>query len=139
MSSTFTERVATARDFLDSIGNLDFERVAECLAEDAVMVLPFVEGMPPIQGRFEITDQLRNSVPLMFDGMSFTYDQWYDIRDADAVIAEYHSECPQKGTCEVYRNTYITVFRFDRGRISLYKEYLNPTKFAGFTDPVTES
>ena len=136
MSSDFHQRVAAVSDFLDSIGNLDFDRVKQLLAQDAVMVLPFVEEVPPTQGRTAIVDQLRNTVPLMFDRMNFAYDEWYDVCDADAVVAEYHSECPQKGTRKLYRNTYITVFRFDGDKISLYKEYLNPLKFAGFTPPV---
>ncbi|VEG43689.1 Ketosteroid isomerase-related protein [Mycolicibacterium flavescens] len=139
MPPTFSERVRIVTEFLDSIGRLDFARVAACLAENAVMFLPFVDGVPPVQGRSAIADHLRNSVPLMFDSMNFTYDDWYDIRDADSVIVEYHSECPQKGTSEIYRNSYITVFRFERGKISLYKEYLNPLRFAGFTDPTAES
>lgn len=124
------------REFLDGIGDLNFDRVEEHLAADAVMVLPFVEGVPPTRGRSEIVAQLRNSVPVMFERMNFTYDEWYDIRGADAVVAEYHSECPQRGSGRIYRNSYITVFRFEGVKITLYKEYLNPVKFIGFTEPV---
>jgi ketosteroid isomerase-like protein len=136
MSSTFDERVTIARDLLDGIGDLDFDRVAHHLAEDAVMELPFVDEVPPTRGRSAIVDQLRNSVPAMFERMNFTYDEFYDVRGADAVVAEYHSECPQRGSCKIYRNTYITVFRFDGDKIALYKEYLNLLKFIGFTDSV---
>lgn len=136
MPSTFADRVQIVRDFLDGIGDLDFARVELRLAEDAVMVLPFVEKMPPTLGRSAIVDQLRNSVPAMFERMNFSYDEFYDIRGADALVAEYHSECPQKGTGRIYRNTYITVFRFAEDTITLYKEYLNPLRFIGFTEPV---
>ena len=136
MSATFDERVRAVRGFLDGIGDLDFDRVEHHLAEDAVMVLPFVDEVPPTRGRSAIVDQLRNSVPAMFERMNFTYDEFYDVRGADAVVAEYHSECPQRGTGKIYRNTYITVFRFDGDKITLYKEYLNPLKFIGFTEPV---
>ena len=129
MSSDFHQSVVTVRDFLDGIGNLDFDRVEQQLSQDAVMVLPFVEEVPPVRGRTSIVDQLRNSVPLMFERMNFTYDDWFEVRDADALVVEYHSECPQRGTGVIYRNTYITVFRFDQDKISLYKEYLNPLKF----------
>ena len=136
MSSTFAERVQAVRDFLDGIGDLAFDRVEDHLAEDAVMVLPFVDEVPPTRGRSAIVDQLRSSVPAMFERMNFTYDEFYDVLGADAVIAEYHSECPQRGTGKIYRNVYITVFRFDGDKITLYKEYLNPLKFIGFTEPV---
>jgi ketosteroid isomerase-like protein len=136
VSATFDERVRAVRGFLNGIGDLDFDRVEHHLAEDAVMVLPFVDEVPPTRGRSAIVDQLRNSVPAMFERMNFTYDEFYDVCDADAVVAEYHSECPQRGTGKLYRNTYITVFRFDGDKITLYKEYLNPLKFIGFTEPV---
>lgn len=136
MPSSFEKRVQLARGFLDSIGNLDFDRVEHHLAADAVMVLPFVEEVPPTRGSAAIAGQLRSSVPAMFERMNFTYDAWYDVRGSECLIAEYHSECPQKGTGNVYRNTYITVFGFDGSKIALYKEYLNPLKFIGFTEPV---
>ena len=123
------------REFLDGIGDLDFGRVESHLAVDAVMVLPFVEDSPPTQGRSAIVAQLRGFVPAMFERMNFTYDQWYDVRGG-AVIAEYRSECLQRGSGRIYRNTYITVFRFEGAKIALYKEYLNPVKLIGFTEPV---
>jgi ketosteroid isomerase-like protein len=64
----------------------------------------------------------------MFERMNFAYDQWYDVRDDDALIVEYHSECPQKGSRATYENSYISVFRFESDKISLYKEYLNPLR-----------
>ena len=47
MPESFTRRVAIVREFLDSIGNLDFDRVAQLLTEDAVMSLPFLPDLPP--------------------------------------------------------------------------------------------
>lgn len=133
MSSTFEQRVEIARDFLNGIGDLDFDRVERRLAGDAVMTLPFVEGLPPTRGSAAIVAQLRSSVSAMFERMTFTYDRWYDVPDEGVLIAEYHSECPIKGTGDVYRNSYITVFAFDGQKIVLYKEYLNPLKLSGVT------
>lgn len=133
MPESFTRRVAIVREFLDSIGNLDFDRVAQLLTEDAVMSLPFLPDLPPTRGGAAIAAQLGATVPRMFDRMDFHYDEFYEVRDADTIIAEYHSECPRKDG-SVYRNSYITVFGFRIGlegeRISLYKEYLNPTQLA---------
>ena len=92
------------------------------------MTMPFLDGLPPTEGRAAITEQLSASVPLMFERMNFFYDAFYDVRDSDTVIAEYHSECPRKGNAGVYRNSYITVFGFDGEKIALYKEYLNPAR-----------
>ena len=132
MAPSFPEKVAIVTDFLDSIGNLDFARVGQILAEDAVMALPFVEALPPVRGRSEIVQRLQDTIPRMFERMAFTYDEWYDVRNMDALVAEYCSECPQRGGDAVYRNDYIGVFRFDGGKIALYREYLNPGKMVAF-------
>ncbi len=131
--TAFSRRVEVIKDFLDSIGNLDFEGVAKHLSETAVMTMPFLDGLPPTEGRAAITEQLGASVPLMFERMNFFYDAFYDVRDSDTVIAEYHSECPRKGGAGVYRNSYITVFGFDGEKIALYKEYLNPARMTRLT------
>lgn len=128
--TAFSRRVAIVRDFLDGLGNLDFAAVEGHLADNAVMVLPFVDGLPPTEGRAAIVGQLSSSVPQMFERMTFTYNAFYEVRDSDTVIVEYHSECPRKGNAGMYRNTYITVFEFDGEAITLYKEYLNPMRMA---------
>ncbi|KUH67682.1 hypothetical protein AU184_09455 [Mycolicibacterium novocastrense] len=135
MPWTFEDRVQLAREFLDSIGDLDFDRVARHLATDAVMVLPFVEDLPATRGSAAIVDQLRTSMPAMFVRMDFIYDRWYEVAGEQLVIAEYHSEASQRGNGGIYRNTYITLFGFETDKITLYKEYLNPLGFVGLTPP----
>ena len=66
-----------------------------------------------------------------FVRMDFTIDEWYDVSDSDALIAEYHSACPLKGPQGQggeYRNSYVGVFRFAEDKIILHKEYFNPIK-----------
>lgn len=133
MLSNSDERVQIARDFLDSIGSFDFERAERHLASDAVMTLPFVDDLPPTRGSTAIINQLRTSMPAMFERMDFTYDQWYEVNGENLVIAEYHSEAARLGNGGIYRNAYITVFGFEAGKITLYKEYLNPLRFDGLT------
>lgn len=126
MTDLFERRVEIVKGFLDSMAGLDFDRLGHYLAEDAVMALPFLEALPPLEGRTAIVDQTRATMEQMFDSMTFTYDQWYDVRDSDILIAEYRSEAALKGGRGTYRNQYITVFRFDSDKITLYKEFLNP-------------
>lgn len=128
MTEHFRRRVKIITEFLNGIGDLDFDTVARHLADDAVMTLPFLD-IPSTNGRDAIVGQLSASVPRMFERMTFHYDAFYDVADSDTVIAEYHSECPRRGGGE-YRNTYITVFGFSGEKITLYKEYLNPTNMA---------
>lgn len=131
--TTFQRRAEVIRDFLDSVGNLDFDRAGRCLTDDAVMTLPFVDGLPPTVGRAAIIGQLAGSVPLLFERMAFCYDAFYEVRDTDTVITEYHSECARKSDAGMYRNTYITVFGFNGEQIVLYREYLNPMRMAELT------
>jgi ketosteroid isomerase-like protein len=135
MSEPFVEKVRVVTEFLNSIGNLDFDAVGEHLAENAVMVLPFVDGLSPVHGKDAIVDQLRGSIPQMFERMNFAFDDWYNVCDTDTLIAEYHSECPQKGTGTIYKNSYITVFRFEDEKINLYREYLNPSRIFAAVSP----
>ncbi len=129
----FSRRVEVVRDFLDSIGKLDFDRAATHLTDNAVMALPFIDGLPPTEGRDAIVGQLSASVPQLFERMTFCYDTFYEVRDCDTVIAEYRSECPRRNGAGVYRNTYIAVFGFDDEQIVLYREYLNPTRMTELT------
>ncbi len=126
MADPLGDKVRVVTGFLDSVGSLDFDAAERYLADDAVMVLPFVDGLPAVHGKAAIVEQLRETIPQMFERMDFSYDAWYDVRDGDAVIAEYRSECPQRGNGGTYRNTYIAVFGFEHDKICLYKEYLNP-------------
>jgi ketosteroid isomerase-like protein len=126
-------KIEVVTDFLDRTGNLDFDGAGQLLAENAVMIMPFVDEMPRLEGRTAIIDQMRSVIPRMFERMNFAYDAWYDVcNEDDTLIAEYHSECPWTGGTGTYRNSYITVFRFEGDKIALYKEYLNPMRMKRF-------
>ena len=56
--TAFSRRAEVIKGFLDSIGDLDFDRAATHLTDDAVMTLPFVDGLPPTEGRGAIIGQL---------------------------------------------------------------------------------
>lgn len=133
MPLTFQCKVDIVTDYLDRVGALDFDGAGRHLAEDAVMVVPFVpstEDLPPIAGKRAILDQMRATMVQTFERMDFTVDQWYDVRDSDVLIAEYRSVCPLKQGGN-YRNCYVGVFHFRGDTIILHKEYFNPVKLAG--------
>jgi ketosteroid isomerase-like protein len=130
MALSFRRKVDIVTDYLDKIGSLDIDGAGEHLADDAVMMVPFapsLEDVPPLVGKQSILDQMRGVILPAFVRMDFTVDEWYDVGDSDALIAEYHSECPLKGGGE-YRNSYVGVFRFADEKIVLHKEYFNPVK-----------
>jgi len=81
MSVPVRRKIEVVTEFLDGIGNLDFDRAGQLLAENAVMIMPFVDDTPPLEGRTAIIDQMRSLIPQMLERMNFTYDAWYDVRD----------------------------------------------------------
>ncbi len=136
MPLTFERKVGIVTDYLDRIGALDFDGAGQYLADDAVMVVPFapsMEDVPPLVGKQKIVDQMRAVIVPAFVRMDFTIDEWYDVSDADVLIAEYHSVCPLKGPqgqAGEYRNSYVGVFRFSDDKIALHKEYFNPVRLS---------
>ena len=133
MSVPVRRKIEVVTEFLDKVGNLDFDGAEQHLAENAVMITPFIDDLAPLEGRTAIIEQMRNLIPQMLKRMNFTYDAWYDVRDdEDTLIAEYHSESPWKAGDGTYKNSYITVFRFEDDKIALYKEYLNPMRMNVF-------
>ncbi len=130
MPLSFRRKVDIVTDYLGRIGSLDIEGAGRHLADNAVMMVPFapsVEDVPPLVGKQAILDEMRGVIVPAFVRMDFIIDEWYDVGDSDALIAEYHSECPLKGGGE-YRNSYVGLFRFEDDKIVLHKEYFNPVK-----------
>lgn len=83
-------------------------------------------------GKQHILDQMRDTMMRAFLRMEFTVDEWYDVSNADILIAEYRSVCPLKRGGE-YRNSYVGVFRFEGDKIALHKEYFNPIKLTALS------
>ncbi len=134
MPLTFQRKVDIVTDYLDKIGSLDIDAAGEHLADDAVMMVPFapsLEDVPPLVGKQTMLDQMRAVILPAFVRMDFFIDEWYDVSNSDALIAEYHSVCPLKGPQGQggeYRNSYVGVFRFADDKIIVHKEYFNPVK-----------
>jgi ketosteroid isomerase-like protein len=141
MPLEFLRKVDIVIDYLNRIGALDIDGAGQHLADHAVMMVPFapsIEDVPPLVGKQAILDQMRRVILPAFVRMDFMVDEWYDVSDSGALIAEYHSVCPLKGTQGrggEYRNSYVGVFRFEDEKIILHKEYFNPVKLAVLAVP----
>ncbi|OBH40602.1 nuclear transport factor 2 family protein [Mycobacterium mantenii] len=136
MPESFQRRVDIVTAYLVGIGELDFDAAGEHLADAAVMMVPFTptgDDLPPLVGKKAILDQMRGVIVPTFARMDFTVDDWYDVRDSDALIAEYHSVCALKRGGE-YRNSYVGVFRFEGDKIVVHKEYFNPIQLVALAD-----
>ena len=121
-------RIEIVGDFMKKLGAFDFEGAGKHLADNAKMVLPYFEAMPPLDGKAAMLKQMKATMTQMFERMEFIFDAWYPVEGQDALVAEYHSVCPRLGNAGTYENSYITLYRFEGDKITLYKEYLNPTK-----------
>lgn len=121
-------QIEIIREFLGCLGRMDLDGAGHYLDDDCELILPFLDGMPPMTDKAAIVNQLKSSAPLLLERMDFTFDHYYPAMDPDVVIAEYHSYCPLLDGSGVYENDYIAVFRFRGDKIVLHREYLNPMK-----------
>jgi len=124
------DRIELVKEFLAKIGCFDMEAVRGFLAEDAVMTFPYLDQLPDITGRDAIVEQIESTVPVVMEAMNFTFTEFHPTADPDCLIAEYTSKCPLRGSDGFYENEYIAVFKFRGDEITLYKEYLDPTRMA---------
>lgn len=120
--------IEIAEDFLNRLGRKDFEGVGQLLAENAVIMLPFLPNSPVLEGRQAILEQFAASMGQTLENMKFTFDAWYPTTEDDVLVGEYHSKCDLKEFAGTYENTYITIARFDGDKIVSWKEYCNPSR-----------
>ena len=109
---------------IDGLSAKDPDAVVSCLSEDGLVELPFERHVPTMDRR-----SLRSFLEMLFS----TYRRFnlelthiYELKDPSTLIARYEGDCV--GYDEVpYQNSYISIFEFDGGRISSWREYDNPT------------
>jgi ketosteroid isomerase-like protein len=123
-----SNKIAAVSEFMQRLGRMDIAGASELLAEDAVMALPYLDQLPDLHGRAAIVAQIEATMVQMLEAMHFTFDAWYEAQDGETVIAEYTSKCPIRGQDGFYENAYVGIFKLKGGKITLYKEYLNPLK-----------
>jgi ketosteroid isomerase-like protein len=130
------------RRFIDAINDSwNIGLMRELVSEDFVFVIPFAPAWFQVryEGREDALTFL-NSVRNLMDPENL-HDVRIDTYAADPfeVIAEYKSATRMKATNLPYRNEYIGRFTIRDGKITLFAEYLDPTRFViaigGTVDP----
>ena len=122
---TNVERV---RHLLDLAGRMRVEELVDCFAGDAVMELPFAPGRMARrhEGKPAIADFQRFARD-SFSTFSMTVDAVHETTDPHVVIAEHHSDGVVRANGRPYRNTYVTLIRFDDdGLVTNWREYYDP-------------
>ncbi|MCA1481788.1 nuclear transport factor 2 family protein, partial [Bradyrhizobium sp. NBAIM08] len=81
-------RVEALHALLRALGTLDFVRVGELIADDAVFEFPYGAG-GPVRGRGEILGFLGASMAAFVSQMTFNVEAVYPAEDPELLVAEY--------------------------------------------------
>lgn len=119
---------SVVRRYLDAVGALDLDALADTFADDVVMDLPYAP--PGFPRRVEGSD----GVIAFFAGMPdmITPLRFHDYRldaladDPGSIVAQYASDARILATDRPYRNTYISRFQVSDGAITWFAEYFDP-------------
>jgi len=127
------ERIVLLRALLGALERLDFDAVAQLLAENAVFDFPFRKGRQAISGRTAIIDDLRVGMGGFLRSMKFEVQSLHPCEDRGLLVAEYAS---QGVTVDgrPYANRYAALLRVRDGKIVLFREFFDPTAAAAARD-----
>ena len=113
---------------LQALGSKDFDTFERCLDAELLCEWPYVvmEGFPTeLRGG----RRLREALEVSFEAFA-PYDyrivEIHSLEDPDRLIAEYTSHSRYLPRDVPYSNRYVGIFDFREGRISRWREYVNP-------------
>ena len=117
--------------FLKALAKQDVQRMADVLAENIVFEMPFaLPGLPDrVEGKSTVVgflEQFLGKDHGMFTGWDLHNIRIYPGGDADLFVTEYDGQGVVAQNGHQYRQKYITLFHISDGRISQWREYLNP-------------
>jgi len=117
--------------FLKAFAKQNVHGMAEVLAEDIVFEMPFaLPGLPDrVEGKrtvVEFLEQFLGKEHGMFTGWDIHNIRIYPGGDPDLFFTELDGQGVVTQSGYQYRQKYITMFRVSDGRISHWREYLNP-------------
>ena len=113
---------------LNALGTKDFDTFQACLADDVLLEWPFpvMEGFPAeARGARWFRDSLEASWA-DFAPYAYRVVAIHDMADPNALVAEYTSHSTYLPTGLPYENGYVSIVDFADGRITRWREYLNP-------------
>lgn len=121
---------------LGHLGRRDYENCGKYLAEDIYADWPY-RPMPSIPdkvlGRDQLIAYFRGEVAGSSNGglddftpLSYEIDAIHELLDANALIAEYQSHATHVPSNKPYNNRYISLLKFSDGKVTYWREYVNP-------------
>ncbi|MEV7770200.1 nuclear transport factor 2 family protein [Kitasatospora sp. NPDC086791] len=111
---------------LDLLSEARIEEWIDLFAEDGILEFPYPAwGLPSrMRGRAALLTQMT-----MFREqlkVEFSEPEFYTADEAGLVIAAFTGECTLLATGGQYHQTYLSVVRFEQGRIALYRDFWDP-------------
>ncbi len=113
---------------LNALGSKDFETFESCLDPELHCEWPYVvmEGFPTeMRGARRLREALEVSFR-QFTPYAYRIAEIHALEDPDRLIAEYTSHSRYLPNDKPYNNRYVGIFGFRDGRISTWREYVNP-------------
>lgn len=122
-------------DFLEGLEEKDIIRVNSVWAEGAVQDMPFAPenvGFPErVTGKAALINHYAARPEIAVDPDFTSNLRFHQTQDADRVIVEYSGSVGIRSTGRQYEQQYIGIFQISEdGKISLFREYFDPTVFA---------
>ena len=113
---------------LKALGHKQYDEFEACLDPDLHSEWPYVvmEGFPTeMHGARRLREALEASF-VQFAPYDYRIIEIHDLADPDKLIAEYTSHSHYLTRDVPYSNRYVGYFEFRGGRISRWREYVNP-------------
>ncbi|MGI9293510.1 MAG: nuclear transport factor 2 family protein, partial [Pseudomonadales bacterium] len=98
------------------------------LAEDVYCDWPYLPA-PGLSESMTGKDNLRSFFEggmSAFEPYKYKFTAIHAALDPNKLIAEYYSDSRHLSTGHPYGNKYISIFKFSDGKITYWREYLNP-------------
>ncbi|MET9934424.1 MULTISPECIES: nuclear transport factor 2 family protein [unclassified Streptomyces] len=126
MTTTPQELKDLFRHSLELLSSGRVEEWVGLFAEDGVLEFPYPAwGFPSrMQGREELIGQMTLFGQQL--KVTFSEPEFYTATEDGLVIAAFTGEATLLATGGEYTQTYLSVVRFEDGRITLYRDFWNP-------------
>lgn len=113
---------------LEHLGRKEFDQFEQYLADDVYQDWPYrpIPSMADsLVGRAALREFIERAT-LDFDPYNYAISRFHDMADPDSLIVEYSSRTTYLPRGVPYANQYLSILRFVDGKITYWREYVNP-------------
>lgn len=120
--------IAAFQAMLRHLGRKEFALCADYLAPDMVSDWPYLPA-PDCPERLATSADLLEFIQAGtddFEPFDYQISQIHELTDPNKLIVEYFSQTRYRPQDRFYSNKYLGIFHFADGRITYWREYVNP-------------